>query len=54
VLNSQCYTRFSKTYNFSDLERGERGEALAVNASDSTVQGGDSCAWQVQATIQVQ
>jgi hypothetical protein len=50
---SQCYTRFSETFSFSDLSFGERGEAVAVNAVDGTAAGGDNCVWRVIVSMTV-
>jgi hypothetical protein len=54
ALNSQCYTRFAETYSYSELSFGQRGETLAINPVDGTVEGGDTCAWQVQMLLTVE
>ncbi len=53
-LNSQCFTRFSETFNFSDLSFAERGEEVASNPVDANADGGDNCEWQMVLTTKAE
>lgn len=52
-FRSQCYTRFTQTYPYSEVAGGAQGEVIVVNPADSGAQGGDSCSWSVVMAIEV-
>lgn len=51
-FESECYSRFHKTYNYSELERGDRGDTADFSDGDGTM-GNVTCAWQVRYSVQV-
>jgi hypothetical protein len=54
AFTSQCFTRFSETFAYSDLSFGDRGETVAINPVDGAAEGGDDCSWQLQMNLKVE
>ncbi len=54
-FKSNCYSRFSKVVNYSDLAQGNLGEVLSIDATDTTLYQGDSqtCNWSIVSSIVV-
>lgn len=52
-FKSDCYSRFSKVVNYSDLAQGNLGEVLSIDATDTTLYQGNSqtCNWSIISSI---
>jgi len=53
-FDSQCYTRFTNTYPYSEVAGGAQGEVVVVNPADSGAQGGDTCSWSVVMAVEIE